>query len=203
MPLVREHLSKAQQAQQHHYNRAAQPREFQAGDRVMVLVPNAACKFLATWQGAYMVLEKIGAITYCVRQPGRRRAEQLYHINRLKKLVGTRDQLAALATSDPVVVDVNPHLSAAQKGELQHLIGQFSDMFSSLPGQTSVLQHDIWMPPEVIVRQRPFRVPEARRQAIEEEFGRAVGPAGKGPVYLDIGPHQRLLAGTSLWGCKT
>ncbi|KAL0173507.1 hypothetical protein M9458_029475, partial [Cirrhinus mrigala] len=43
MPLVREHLVNAQQAQQHHYNRAAQPREFQPGDRVMVLVPNTAC----------------------------------------------------------------------------------------------------------------------------------------------------------------
>ncbi len=71
MPLVREHLSKAQQAQQRHYNRAAQPREFQAGDRVMVLVPNAACKFLATWQGPYMVLEKIGPLlTVCVSQGG-------------------------------------------------------------------------------------------------------------------------------------
>ncbi len=116
MPLVREHLCKAQQAQQRHFNRAAQPREFQAGDRVMVLVPNAACKFLATWQGPYTILEKIGPVTYRVRQPGRRKAEQLYHINLLKKWVGTRDQLAAFATSDPVVVDVNPHLSAAQKG---------------------------------------------------------------------------------------
>ncbi len=48
-PLVREHMVKAQQAQQRHYNRAAQPREFQTGDRVMVLVPTAACKFLATF----------------------------------------------------------------------------------------------------------------------------------------------------------
>ncbi len=169
MPLVREHLSKAQQAQQRHYNRPAQPREFQAGDRVMVLVPNAACKFLATWQGPYTVLEKVGPVTYRVRQPGRRRTEQLYHINLLKKWMGTRDQLAALATSEPVVVDVNPGLSATQKGELQHLVGQFSDVFSSLPGQTNVLQHDIRTPPGVVVRQRPYRVPEARRQAIEEE----------------------------------
>ncbi len=169
MPLVREHLSKVQQAQQRHYNRPAQPQEFQVGDRVMVLVPNAACKFLATWQGPYTVLEKIGPVTYRVRQPGRRRAEQLYHINLLKRWVGSRDQLAALATSDPVVVDINSNLSAAHKGELQHLIGQFSDVFSSLPGQTNVLQHDIRTPPGVIVRQRPYRVPEARRQAIEEE----------------------------------
>ncbi len=58
MPLVREHLAKAQQAQQRHYDRAAQPREFQTGDRVMVLVPTAACKFLATWKGPYTVVEK-------------------------------------------------------------------------------------------------------------------------------------------------
>ncbi|KAL0149631.1 hypothetical protein M9458_055158 [Cirrhinus mrigala] len=169
MPLVREHLCKAQQAQQRHYNRAAQPREFQPGDRVMVLVPSSACKFLASWQGPYTVLEKLGPVTYRVRQPGKRQTEQLYHINLLKKWVGTRDQLAALSLTDPVVVDVNPHLSAAQKTELQHLVSQFRDVFSSQPGQTNVVQHDIRIPPGVIVRQRPYRVPEARRQAIEEE----------------------------------
>ncbi|KAL1251468.1 hypothetical protein QQF64_019264 [Cirrhinus molitorella] len=101
MPLVREHLTKAQQAQQRQYNRAAQPREFQHGDRVMVLVPTAACKFLATWQGPYTILEKIGPVNYRLRQTGRRRETQLYHVNLLKKWVGTQDQLAALAISDP------------------------------------------------------------------------------------------------------
>ncbi len=101
MPLVREHLAKAQQAQQRHYDRAAQPREFQTGDRVMVLVPTAACKFLATWKGPYMVVEKIGPVTYRVRQPGRRNPEQLYHVNLLKKWVGTREQVVALATMEP------------------------------------------------------------------------------------------------------
>ncbi|KAL0148578.1 hypothetical protein M9458_056125 [Cirrhinus mrigala] len=140
------------------------------GGRVMVLVPNTACKFLATWQGPYTVLEKVGPVTYRVRQPGRRRAEQLYHINLLKKWVGTRDQFAALAHAEPAVVDMNPHLSPTQKKELQHLVGQFSDVFSPLPGQTNVIRHEIRTPPGVIIRQRPYRVPEARRQAIEEEI---------------------------------
>ncbi|KAL0188186.1 hypothetical protein M9458_015285, partial [Cirrhinus mrigala] len=60
-------------------------------------------------------------------------------------------------------------LSAAQKTELQHLVSQFGDVFSSQPGQTNVIQNDIRTPPGVIVRQRPYRVPEACRQAIEEE----------------------------------
>ncbi|KAI2667949.1 Retrovirus-related Pol polyprotein from transposon 17.6 [Labeo rohita] len=170
MPMVREHLVKAQQAQQRHYNRAAQPREFQPGERVMVLVPTSACKFLAKWQGPYTILEKIGTVNYKVRQPGRRQPEQIYHVNLLKKWVGTRDQLAALTSLSPVVVDVNSDLSAAQKRDLQHLVSQFDDVFSLLPGQTNVVQHSIKTQPGIIVRQRPYRVPEARRCAIEEEI---------------------------------
>ncbi|KAL0176818.1 hypothetical protein M9458_029148, partial [Cirrhinus mrigala] len=128
-----------------------------------------SCKFLASWQGPYTVAEKVGPVTNHLHQPGRRRSEQLYHINLLKRWNGTRDQIAALSLTDPVVVDINPHLSAAQKAELQHLVGQFPDVFSSRPGQTNVIQHDIRTPPGVIVRQRPYRVPEACRQAIEEE----------------------------------
>lgn len=54
MPLVREHLVTAQRAQQRLYNRPAQAWKFQPGtDRV--LVPTAASKFLASWQGPYTV----------------------------------------------------------------------------------------------------------------------------------------------------
>ena len=38
------------------YNRAAQPREFKLGDRVLVLVPTVECEFLATWQGPFEVM---------------------------------------------------------------------------------------------------------------------------------------------------
>ncbi|KAI2647401.1 Retrovirus-related Pol polyprotein from transposon 17.6 [Labeo rohita] len=110
----------------------------------MVLVPTSACKFLATWQGPYTVIERVGPVMYRLRQPGRRREEQLYHINLLKKWVGTREQLTALASTDPVLVDMGDQLSAAQKTELNHLV--------------------------IIVRQRPYRVPEAQRQAIENEI---------------------------------
>ncbi len=55
-------------------------------------------------------------------------------------------------------------------GSLQHLIGQFSDVFSSVPGKTQLVRHNIKTPPGVIVKQRPYRFPEARRQAIEEEI---------------------------------
>ena len=38
------------------YNRGAQPQEFQVGDRVLVLIPTAKRKFLATWHRPYEVV---------------------------------------------------------------------------------------------------------------------------------------------------
>ncbi|KAL6458115.1 hypothetical protein MHYP_G00333450 [Metynnis hypsauchen] len=70
-PIVREHMEEAQRAQQRAYNRPTQPREFQPGDRVLVMVPTTTCKFLATWQGPYTVREKVGPVNYRLDQPGR------------------------------------------------------------------------------------------------------------------------------------
>ncbi len=172
MPMVREHLTRAQQAQQRHYNRAAQPREFQPGDLVLVLVPTAACKFLAKWRGPYTVTEKVGPVTYRVRQPGRRKEEQIYHINLLKQWVGTRTQLAALATTTPVVVDVKPPPLVGPKERVKHLVGSILRCVLPSPGRTQVLHHEVRTPPGTIGRQRPYRVPEARRHAIERKCGR-------------------------------
>lgn len=61
MPIVKEHLSQAQLAQQRIYNCGAQVRSFSPGDRVLVLVPMVVSKFLAKGQEA---LEKIGDMNY-------------------------------------------------------------------------------------------------------------------------------------------
>ncbi|KAL1260037.1 hypothetical protein QQF64_007864 [Cirrhinus molitorella] len=45
----------------------------------------------------------------------------------------------------------------------------FKDVFSELPGLTYILTHQIRTPPRVVVRQRPYSVPESCRQAIKEE----------------------------------
>ncbi len=60
-------------------------------------------------------------------------------------------------------------LSGSQKAKLEHLVSQFSDVFSETPGRTTVINHEICRPPEVVVRQHAYRIPEARRPAIEEE----------------------------------
>ena len=173
-PLVREHMQQAQNEQARVYNRGAKIREFKVGEKVLVLVPSHECKFLAKWQGPYEIVEKTGPVNYKVRQPGRRRGHQIYHINILKKWHASEPlTFPALFTSaSPQTippVPIGADLSPAQTQDLKELIARNQDRFSELPGRTRAIAHDIRTEPGKVVRQRPYRIPEARRVAIKEE----------------------------------
>ena len=176
-PLVREHMEKAQRAQSRVYNRGATLRSFEVGEKVLVLVPTSECKFLAKWKGPYEIVEKVGAVNYKVRQPGRRKGTQLYHVNILKKWYAA-DEVplpALMANVSPQTsqtlppVPLGEDLAPAQVQEMKELLGRNRDRFSELPGRTHVITHDIDTVPGKIVRQRPYRIPAARRQAIRDE----------------------------------
>ena len=173
-PLVREHMQQAQREQSRTYNRGAALREFQVGEKVLVLVPTSECKFLAKWQGPYEIVEKVSPVNYKVRQPGRRRGEQIYHVNILKKWHSSEPApLPALLTTtspqSPPTVPFGEDLSPDQVQDVKELLLRNTDRFSELPGRTHVIHHDIYTAPGQIVRQRPYRVPQARRTAIKQE----------------------------------
>lgn len=158
MPVVKEHL---------------QVRQFQPGDGVLLLIPCATSKFLATWKGPYTVVEQVGPVNYWVRQPGRRRTEQIYHINLMKAWVEPGPyRLAALVPKPTPILSFGEQLTPTQRQDLQRLVQEFTDVFAETPGHTKIVTHDIRTPTGTIVRQRPYRVPEAHRQAKEEEVQR-------------------------------
>jgi hypothetical protein len=122
----------------------------------MVLIPTAECKFLAKWQGPYEVVDRVGELNYRVRQPGRRKPTQLYHINLLKQWRSDTTPpvpapLVLAARRDIPVVPVEDDLSPAQKQDLEEGILQHQDVYSEVPGRTTVAQHDIWTGPGITV----------------------------------------------------
>ena len=176
-PLVREHMTQAQREQSHTYNRGAVRREFKVGDKVLVLVPTSECKFLAKWQGPFEVVEKMGPVNYKVRRPGRRKGENIYHINLLKawhepEPVPLPALFTSLSPQGPPEVPIGEDLSPSQRQELREILERHQDRFTDLPGHTTVLRHDIITDPGKVIRQRPYRIPEARREAIREEVGK-------------------------------
>jgi hypothetical protein len=54
--------------------------------KVLVLIPTTESKFLAMWHGPYDIVERVDDVNCKVRQPGRKKTLQLYHVNLLKKL---------------------------------------------------------------------------------------------------------------------
>jgi len=60
-------------------------------------------------------------------------------------------------------------LTPSQQQDLRELVGQFRDVFSTEPGYTDLIQHHIITEPGKKVKFRPYRVPEARREAISAE----------------------------------
>ena len=173
-PVVREHLRQAQQAQARVYNRGAQVREFRPGEKVLVLIPTTECKFLAKWQGPYEIVEKVSTVNYKVRQLGRRKPLQVYHVNLLKKwhdpvLPSMFSPSVPTLPSPPPEIPVGPQLAPAQRQDLAELIGRSCDVFCDTPGRTTVVQHDIVTEPGKRVRLRPYRIPEAKREIIRQE----------------------------------
>ena len=176
-PMVRAHMEEVQQEQSRLYNRGAQVREFQPGDRVMVLIPTTECKFLAKWHGPYEVREKVGPVNYRVSQPGRRHQTQVYHINLLKRWqeaapLPVQALIATRSPPQPPEVPMGTELTDRQCQELIELIGRHRDVFSEVPGRTHLAQHDIETEAYKKVRLRPYRIPEARRQAVKDEVRR-------------------------------
>ncbi|KAJ8333482.1 hypothetical protein SKAU_G00414900 [Synaphobranchus kaupii] len=66
-------------------------------------------------------------------------------------------------------VSWGPELSCRQRQDLQERVDRNEDVFSDIPGKTSVVMHEIHTEPGKIVRQKPYRIPEARRKTIEVE----------------------------------
>ena len=174
-PLVRQHMEQAQSRQKSYYDQRALVRQFERGDRVMVLVPTAESKLLAQWQGPYEVLEKLSPVNYKISQPGRRKKEAIFHINLLKPWRAREDCMATVGDNPPVPqapsssVTISPELTPEQVEEARGLVERNSDVFSPDPGQTREITHDIITEPGVVIRVKSYRIPESKREAVRAE----------------------------------
>nr|XP_006012602.1 PREDICTED: uncharacterized protein LOC102366250 [Latimeria chalumnae] len=177
-PIVKAHIGKTQTAQKASYNRQAVVRKFQPGDRVMILLSTPGSKLFAKWQGPFEVIEAVDPVNYKIKQPGRRRTEQIYHINLLKPWKENETMAVLegpLGQPDPVEegsVHISEDLTPDQKKLAVEMVERNQDVFSSSPGRTRGIYHDIITPPGVTVKVKPYRIPEAKRREVATEVQR-------------------------------
>ena len=83
--LAQESMAETQQQQQKWYDQGARSRVFSVGDKVLVLLPTAACKLQAQWKGPYTITRKVSLVNYEVELPGYRKRLTIFHVNLLRK----------------------------------------------------------------------------------------------------------------------
>ncbi len=182
--LSMENLLQDQDKQSRLYNRGTRLRKFAPGDKVLVLLPTSSSKLLAKWQGPFEVTRRVGDLNYEVVRTDRSGARQIYHLNLLKKWSEVEPVMLAMAVSGeddlgPEVITKiqsltlapgGDHLSPSQLTDVARLQKEFSDVFSPRPGRTNLIQHHIETEPGVVVRSRPYRLPEHKKKVVQSEL---------------------------------
>ena len=154
--IVRENMERAQATQKTWYDRTARTRGFKPGDRVLVLLPTSTHKLRAQWQGLYRVVSKLGEANYVVDMDNKRKRQRTFHVNMLrewhesKPLALYTDEVVAgdhedvlWDDADPSPPIVNRRLTEQQSQDVQQIIAEFADVFSTNPGATRLAEHRI------------------------------------------------------------
>ena len=168
--LARENLGKMQVKQKVYYDKRARSRKFGVGDKVLLLLPTDSNKLLLQWKGPYDVVEVVNRMDYKIDVDG---IVNTYHANMLKLYVERQDVMShclmsaeASSTVDEEVeneefsldecafptakqpesyndVSICEALTSEQRSDVETLIRQYPDVFTSLPGLTDQIEHNI------------------------------------------------------------
>ena len=67
------------------YNHHSRDREFNPGDRVLVLLPTSMNKLLAGWRGPYPIVRRVSHVNYEVEMTDKRKKKCIFHVNMLRQ----------------------------------------------------------------------------------------------------------------------
>ena len=188
--LASENLENASKVYKRHFDKKAKMRYLEVGNKVLILLPTDHNKLIMKWKGPFEVIEKVDSTDYRV-QIGNN--VKLFHINMLKLYVDRNENcevemgafvaivednddelpLASLnrkAKETHIDVHVSETLTWKQSTQLRAVLSEFSDVFSDMPRCTNLISHEIKLENQKPTRVKPYIVPYAKRQAMNDEI---------------------------------
>ena len=163
--MLRERGKLASEKRKVGFDRKTVNRQLEEGDQVLCRVPGMSHKLEESWHGPYTVLEKVSRVDYRINL-GRGRKKVL-HINNLKKFYVREEEvmrLAVVAEDCDDDQDIGTKMGGEcvdfdleQLGEMKE---EFPEVFSDLPGKTSVCLLVINTRGEQPISSPPYRIPD-------------------------------------------
>ena len=93
-----ENLKESQEKMKSNYDRKAEVRTFQPGEKVLVFIPVSSGPFEAKYSGPYVVKEKIDDLNYIISTPDRRKSTRKVHVNLIKPYYDRATETDSLTT---------------------------------------------------------------------------------------------------------
>ena len=176
-------------------------RTFVPGDKVLVLLPIPGKPLHAKFHGPYIVEEQLGPVDYVIATPDRRETKRVCHVNLLKKYVDRdptwkttvdTSNTDALQNSQPADVlvqtaiampidqtqestsgsdNLDDRMSAEQRSDVKGLLDEYSDIFSKVPGKTTLGVHHINIQPNTQpICCMPYRLGPEKADVLKKEL---------------------------------
>ena len=172
--VLRERGKLASEQRKSAFDKKTVNRQLVEGDQVLCRIPGMSHKLEESWHGPYTVTEKVSRVDYRV-DLGRSRKKVL-HINNLKKFYVREEdvmRLAVVAEDWENDRDVGTRTGGVcEEFELEKLVQikqEFPEVFSDLPGKTSVCMLMIRTTGEQPISSPPYRIPDRLKDGVREE----------------------------------
>ncbi|XP_071057611.1 uncharacterized protein [Onthophagus taurus] len=188
-------MKEAQNKSKKYYDKKAKEIIYKEGDKVMIYQPARTNKLQMQWEGPKKVVRKISDTNYILEELTGRRKQTLIHVNLLKPYYEKPEIVAMYVTSSgEEETEMNIYklekkeeatllatevlqqskgigeFTEEQRMDLENLIGEFPGLFSNRPGRTNLIQHDIALKEERIIRTKPYSQSPRVREIIDEEI---------------------------------
>src|SRR5688572_10771461 len=153
------------------YNKRAKHKEFEPGEKVIVLYPTSTNKLISQWHGPCTIIERRSKYSYLIDmgEDGRR----IIHANKIRKYITRTLNCGLIVEEDedfgsvvelPLKSDSRDdddhslnldaeqigHLTSSQQKQLLEVLNKYCDRFSEKPGLCTLVEHEIVLKPEFL-----------------------------------------------------
>src|SRR5688572_23959433 len=173
------------------YNKRAKHKEFEPGEKVIVLYPTSTNKLISRWHGPCTVIQRRSKYSYLIDMGDDSR--KIIHANKIRKYITramscgliveededfgsvvelmTKNDLQDEKNSLNLDPDQIKHLTLTQQKQLLEVLNKYSDRFSEKPGLCTLVEHEIELKPEFREKEfMAYRIPLIYRAEVERQI---------------------------------
>ena len=172
------------------YDAKAREISYKVGDHVFVLLPIKTNKLESSWQGPYEIVQRQGPVDYIVNFKDRNKAHRLVHVNMLRQY---HERVVLFSASEQIddeevasfpenvtselsldTLKLDDRITPQMKTSLFQILDKYRLVFTDIPGQTHLIEHEIRLTSEQPFKCALYRVPNSLEPVMKKEIETAL-----------------------------